>query len=613
MEAGKILRKLRGGGSPFFAVAATTLIALLASIGCLSSSYFIIFQNLFYIPIIIACVYYTKRGLVFSLVISGLYFSLILAFTHESTILLEASVRSLIFALVAGIVTLLSVARGRTEEELEKNRELLFEMTSQIPGVVYQFYARPNGEKGIYYVSEGAERIFGLPAAPEDFFDRFVSRIVPGHRESFLRSIDEAVREMREFKYEGIFERLSGGKVWFSAHSTPFRRSNEIVFNGIIMDITERKRAEELLWESENRYRNIFASSRDAIMTIEPPSWKFTSGNPATLGMFKAKDEEEFLVCDPWKLSPELQPDGRPSSEKAKEMIGKAVREGSHFFEWVHKRVNGEIFFAEVLLSRIDLGGKVFLQAVVRDITERKATEREIRRAELLKHSSEIKSKFTLMVSHELRSPLAVIKEALSVVLDEMAGNISDEQKKILGMAKTNADRLGRLINNVLDFQKIESGKMEYDMADHDIREVIQEASESLRVLAVQKGLNFRVESGDLLPKVKFDRDKFIQVVTNLAGNAIKFTEKGGVTVSLHREHNEIHVQIRDTGPGIKAEDIPRLFQPFEQLDQEGGRVKGGTGLGLAISREIILAHHGKIWAESQLGSGTVLHFTLPL
>jgi len=125
----------------------------------------------------------------------------------------------------------------------------------------------------------------------------------------------------------------------------------------------------------EERYSKLFESSRDAIMTLEPPEWKFTSGNPATVKMFGAKDEAEFLSYEPWRLSPETQPDGRPSGEKAKEMIEKAMREGVNAFEWVHKKVTGEDFFAEVLLSKVEQGKDSFLHAVVRDITGRKKNQ----------------------------------------------------------------------------------------------------------------------------------------------------------------------------------------------------------------------------------------------
>jgi PAS domain S-box-containing protein len=139
--------------------------------------------------------------------------------------------------------------------------------------------------------------------------------------------------------------------------------------------IEDRKKAEDSLRDSEARHRTLFMSSSDAVMTVAPPSWKFTSCNPATVRMFGVKDEAEFTSLGPWQLSPEVQPDGRPSAEKAKEMIETAMREGSHFFEWAHNRLNGEDFPATVLLSRMELAGQALLQATVRDITIQKRAE----------------------------------------------------------------------------------------------------------------------------------------------------------------------------------------------------------------------------------------------
>ena len=166
-------------------------------------------------------------------------------------------------------------------------------------------------------------------------------------------------------------------------------------------DITERKRAEVSLRASEEKYRSLFESSRDAIMTIEPPSWNFTSGNAAASELFGAKNEEEFISYGPADLSPERQPDGRASAEKAKQMIEVALREGTHFFEWTHRRVGGEEFPADVLMTRVHLGEKVIIQATVRDITERKRTEAEL---------------------HDLRK--AVEQSANTVVITDIRGNI---------------------------------------------------------------------------------------------------------------------------------------------------------------------------------------------
>jgi PAS domain S-box-containing protein len=150
----------------------------------------------------------------------------------------------------------------------------------------------------------------------------------------------------------------------------------------IFNDITERKKAEEALSESEERFRTLFENSRDALMTLSPPSWKFTSANPAIAEMFGVKDINEFIRCAPWELSPERQPDGRLSVDKAKDMIEIAVSDGYNFFEWKHRRVNGDEFLATVLLSRVEIKGELVLQATVRDISAQKKAEQELRDSE---------------------------------------------------------------------------------------------------------------------------------------------------------------------------------------------------------------------------------------
>ena len=183
---------------------------------------------------------------------------------------------------------------------------------------------------------------------------------------------------------------------------------------------TERKEANKELNASEEKYRSLFISSHDAAMTLEPLDWKFTAANPATLEMFKAKNEKEFLSCKPWGLSPKLQPDGRDSIEKAKEMLETTMREGSHFFDWVHKRINGEEFFADVLLSRVEYAGKVLVHAVVRDITERKEIENGLEKARkelaTTKISEDAAREYAESIINTVREPLIVLDQDLRVV-----------------------------------------------------------------------------------------------------------------------------------------------------------------------------------------------------
>jgi len=226
-----------------------------------------------------------------------------------------------------------------------------------------------------------------------------------------------------------------------------------------------------------------------------------------------------------------------------------------------------------------------------------------------LQETSGVKTQFISMVSHELRTPLAVIKEGISVVLEKIAGDINEKQAKYLNMAKNNVDRLYRLINAVLDFQKIESGKMEFKMEDSDVNEVVRGIQNTMMPLSRKKDLSFELELCDNLPHVKSDRDKIIQVLTNLVNNAIKFTEKGGITISTGKGDDFILVTVKDTGIGIKEENMRKLFQEFTQLQ----RIVGGTGLGLSICKKLIEGHKGKIWAESEFGKGTAFYFTLPI
>ena len=175
-----------------------------------------------------------------------------------------------------------------------------------------------------------------------------------------------------------------GHYIWIATTTSNYydEDGNIIGFLTTARDISARKNTQKKLKESEEKYRGLFETSRDAIMTLEPPEWNFTSGNPATLKIFKIKDEEDFYSRAPWQYSPERQPDGQISKIKANKMIEKAMKEGSNFFEWTHMNLNGELFPATVLLSRMEIGDKVFLQATIRDITESKNTEQKLRESE---------------------------------------------------------------------------------------------------------------------------------------------------------------------------------------------------------------------------------------
>ncbi len=243
----------------------------------------------------------------------------------------------------------------------------------------------------------------------------------------------------------------------------------------------------------------------------------------------------------------------------------------------------------------------------INDITKRKEAEEKI------KEAMEIKSQFISMVSHELRTPLASMKEGIAIVLDGVAGEINDEQKNFLNIAKRNVDRLALLINDVLDFQKLEAGKIRANIQENDINEVVGEVQKTMLSSAKKKGIDILLELDDNLPKIRFDRDKIIQVLTNLIDNAIKFTaEQGQVSVCVQQQDEELVIRVNDTGMGTPKDALPKIFDRFYRVHRPGKQIQG-TGLGLAIVKKIVLMHGGRIEVESEVGQGSTFTVFLPL
>lgn len=248
------------------------------------------------------------------------------------------------------------------------------------------------------------------------------------------------------------------------------------------------------------------------------------------------------------------------------------------------------------------------------EATKAKKEELEVANRKL-KAMYELQKEFTSTVSHELRTPLASIKTAVDILISGTPGKVSADQKKILLKAENNVDRLNKLINGILDFSKLESGKMEFDIKKHNINEIIQEAAELHEPMAKENGLTIETKPDENIEEIFLDRDKILQVLSNLMDNAVKFTEKGKIVISsaAYKDQNHIRVCVEDTGAGIKQEDLPKIFEKFQQLGDPLRRKTGGVGLGLSICKEIITRHGGKIGAESTLGKGSCFYFTLPI
>jgi signal transduction histidine kinase len=230
-----------------------------------------------------------------------------------------------------------------------------------------------------------------------------------------------------------------------------------------------------------------------------------------------------------------------------------------------------------------------------------------------LEVASQHKSQFLANMSHELRTPLNAILGYTELMADGAYGEPSEKMLGILKRLEANGKHLLGLINDVLDLSKIEAGQLVLELSDYCIQDIAQTVRSTLEPLAADKKLGFKVEIAPQLPSGHGDGRRLTQVLINLVGNAIKFTDAGEVAIKAEATNGAFCVSVRDTGPGISAADQARLFQEFQQADNAITRKKGGTGLGLAISKRIIEMHGGRIWVESQPGQGSTFTFTLPV
>ncbi len=229
-----------------------------------------------------------------------------------------------------------------------------------------------------------------------------------------------------------------------------------------------------------------------------------------------------------------------------------------------------------------------------------------------LEQLDELKDDFINNVSHELRTPLTIIRESISQITDGLFGEVNEKQNKYLNKSLMNIDRLKKIIEDLLDISKIEKGKLEVFKENVDMVELIEDVVANFTIKAQNKGLEIKANISQERMKVLADKEKIIQVLTNLVGNACKFTDKGCIEISAVLNATHVECSIQDTGIGIASQDLPRLFSKFDQISRQAGPGEKGTGLGLAITKGIVELHDGQIHVESVLGKGTKVTFTLP-
>ncbi len=444
--------------------------------------------------------------------------------------------------------------------------------------------------------------------------ERFWSK--PEEKNRFLEELKNGKVETEELEFK-----ISRGQRIYTTVFSNFTKSIYGEINGVqitLHDITAKKEltalkeAEDALKENEKKFRTLYESTTDAVILFDENG--LFDCNASALQIFGYSNRNDIKGKNIADLSPAMQSNGRDSKSRGDERIAIAHKKGNSCFEWVFQRTDNTEFPSEVLLNTMELANKTIVQAVVRDITKRKQmTEELIKAKESAETSNRTKSEFLAKMSHEIRTPMNGVIGMLDLLRET---RLDVKQIRYADVAKTSARNLLDIINDILDFSKIEAGKMELDTENFNLVLCVEDVIEMFVQRASAKNIELTCNINlDTFNYLRGDAARLRQILVNLIGNSIKFTENGEVAVKVRQEqdidnHVVVRFDISDTGIGIHEDRADRLFQLFSQADSSTTRKFGGTGLGLAISKHLAEMMGGKIAVESELDKGSTFWFT---
>ena len=504
---------------------------------------------------------------------------------------------ALVLMLGYGVLAML-LQRSRRLGALAAARRELHDMAQTLPLALFRYHRDAQGEVRFGFLSQAVERVIGLDAVTVQADPTLPWRLaeLPDNHPP-TQPVEVAVT-------------VQGRPRWVRCHSTlSTGPDGSATYNGYWLDITEQKeqmaRSVAVFLNAPNTY--LFFSRDQGIQRA----------NPQALAMFRADSERALLGLKPWlpPLSNAVQHDGKAAMDQAHALLDEVRASGqARRFEWRHTTLDGRPFDTEVVLIPFEHDGEQLYCAIIQDISSRKQAEAFTQAAQQAAESAtQAKSRFLANMSHEIRTPMnAVMGMTHLALMEEMPSKVRNYVDK----AHRAAGNLLQILNDILDVSKIESGKLELETTEFQLESVVSHMAEVLGVRAEEKRLELLFTAEPDIPTALVgDPMRLGQILINLGTNAIKFTEKGEVIIGcevqqLDAEAVQLHFWVQDTGIGMTREQVDRLFEPFTQADTSTTRQYGGTGLGLAICRELVTLMDGRIWADSQPGQGTTMHFT---
>lgn len=489
------------------------------------------------------------------------------------------------------------VVAARTQER-HREDQVLLKRLSRVASETTNGVVMTDVEGRVEWINEGFTRLSGYTLDELGGFKP--GDLLQGAETdpATVAQMRSALRDGEGFEVDVVNYHRVGTTYWVRIQCTPLHDDYGRLqgFMSIESDITEARQAARALQASETRLRGLFELSPIGIALNDYETGEFVDLNQALLAP-TGYSREEFVSLSYWDLTPK---EYEPEEAQQLESMEKTGRYGPFEKEYIRK--DGSRY--PVLLNGMwvrDSTGRKLIWSIVEDISERKRIER-------------MKSEFISTVSHELRTPLTSISGSLGLVMGGAAGSLPDKACEMLEIAHNNSRRLGLLINDLLDMEKLVAGKMPFALKIQPLRPLLEQAIRDNQSYADHFGVHLELEAIDNEPKVDVDAGRLQQVLANLLSNAAKFSPEGGrIRLYANAGRELVRISVADQGPGIPEEFHDRIFQKFSQADGSDTRQKPGTGLGLAITRELVERMAGNIGFESVPGEGATFFVELPL